>query len=128
MKREDPRVIVVDDLLEIPGGVAAKLDVLQGLRYYFGEIYYNDHFALDFKDAHESTLAALSRQHGNAFNEAQKLMEECVLGGIDFDSKEIRNLRDFHIQKARTLAQLAMSKIEAKIEGGDSDAPPPSAD
>jgi hypothetical protein len=128
MKREDPRAIVVDDLLEIPAGVAAKHDVLQGLRYYFGEIYYNDHFSLDFRDAHPATLIALARQHAGCFNEAQALMEQCVLGGIDFDSKQINNFRDFHIKKARTLSDLAASKIEAKMKEGESDDPPPSDD
>lgn len=128
MKREDPRATLVTGEVEVTTDVAAKFDILQGLRYYFGEIYYNEHFALDFREAHESTLADLSRMHGNCFNEAQALMQDCVLGGIDFDSKQINNFRDFHIRKARTLAALATSKIEAKMKGGDHDHPPSDAD
>jgi hypothetical protein len=125
MDRQDPRATLVDGEVEVANDVAAKHDILQGLRYYFGEIYYNDHFALDVKQAHHVTLADLSRMHVNAYNESQKLMADCIAAGVDFDAKEMNKFRDFHMKKAQFMADLSASKAEAKMKGGEHDAHPP---
>lgn len=115
----DPRSSLVDGSHEIPIDVAARQDIAQGLKMYFGDLYYNDTLALILTDLENCTLADLSRQHANCYQEVQRLRKECIARGVDFSDEQIRKLRDYHVGRAEIINGIIARRLEAKKERED---------
>lgn len=84
--------------------ISAKIDTLKSMREYFMDLYGHHPLGFDIRKVKMETLVSWHKTHVKFYDEATLLMGECIERGYVFDPEDIRKLRDYHFQKAQTLA------------------------
>ena len=118
MRRQDPRADIVDGSHEISLELSSRIDALKSMRDYFIEIYGPHSLGFSPQEQEIETLLEWNRRHVEFYNEATRLIEECVEVGYYLDPREVQKLRDYHLDKAKFLTSLIQGK-KAKKEAED---------
>ena len=66
-----------------------RLDLLQSMRDYFAELYGNEELFFDVETVKDETLVEWCSRHTGFYNEACRLVNDCVAAGHIFEPEKI---------------------------------------
>lgn len=120
MARQDPRADIVDGSHEISLDLSSRIDTLKSMRDYFLDIYSPHSLGFSPQKQEIKTLLEWNKRHIEFYNEATRLIEECIDMGYYLDPREVQKLRDYHLEKASFLASVIQGKRAKKEADGES--------
>lgn len=114
---------MIDESQEIPVEVGYRLDLLQSMRDYFAEIYGNEVLFFDVETVKDETLGDWCSRHTRFYNEACRLVNDCVARGHIFDPEKIAKIKDYHLEKAQMLSSVLMIRARKRAKDAGAEAP-----
>ncbi len=121
--RPDPRAGIVDGSAPMDYDVAYRIDLLKSMRDYFAEIYGNPALFFSLEKSTDATLKEWLERHVNFYNEACRLVNECIVRGHIFDPEEIDAFKSYHLKKSQVISTILMERSEERAKGTGAEAP-----
>lgn len=122
-KRPDPRAGIGNGNTPLAYDIVYRIDLLKSMRDYFAEIYGNKELFFSFDDANDSTLGEWLSRHVSFYNEARRLVNECIEMGYMFDPEEVAKVKDYHLKKSETISAILMDRAQARAKEAGAEAP-----
>lgn len=122
-KRPDPRAGIVDGDTPLAYDIVYRIDILKSMRDYFAEIYGNAELFFDLDKASDPTLSEWLSRHVSFYNEACRLVNECIVMGHIFDPEEISKVKDYHLKKSQLISSILMGRAEDRAKEAGAEAP-----
>lgn len=122
-RRPDPRAGIIDGSNTAPFDIGYRIDLLNSMRDYFAEIYGNSELFFSVAEASNETLAEWCSRHIEFYNEACRLVNDCVAMGYIFDPQKISKLKDYHLEKAKTISSILMGRAAKRAKGAGAETP-----